>query len=206
MSAESEALQQDAKQPFYKVIHPKRMLMWLYLISTLMAFAGLTSAVVVSYGDHAMRGTWASYNLPDIFQITTVLVVLSSITMHWAFIAARRDNYTQVNIGLIITIGLGILFLVGQYLGFQSLIEKGIYLVQQPDDPSPSGSFIYVLTGLHGLHLIAALIVLTIMVIKAILYQIHSKNTLGLELATTFWHALGFLWVYLFVFLTYIYQ
>jgi cytochrome c oxidase subunit 3 len=67
---------------------------------------------------------------------------------------------------------------------------------------NPSGSFLYVLTGVHGFHLITGLIFLLIVLISTFKYKVHSKNLIRLELCATYWHFLGALWVYLYLFLT----
>jgi cytochrome c oxidase subunit 3 len=105
---------------------------------------------------------------------------------------------------------LGIVFLVGQIAGFRQLIQDGVYLIisTNPSIPkgNPSGSFLFVITFLHGLHLIAAVFICITFTIRALLNRIHPERLLGFELAVTFWHALGVLWVYLFLFLSYLYN
>lgn len=193
----------------YRGIHPKRFMLYLYLVSALMIFAGLTSALLVSKADAEVtpRGWAELYTLPGIFFYSTGFVVLSSIALQWAFGAAKRDQKAQMHLGLGLALALGIAFLVGQYLGVREMLfEKGLVLAKPADDTlaalyNVSAPFVYVLTGMHALHLLGAVVALLVLGIQAARNQIHSKNLLSLELTTTFWHALGFLWVYLFVFL-----
>ncbi len=197
-----------AKRPYkpeYSGLHPKRLMMYIYLISTMMIFAGLTSAVMVSRADFVNKpGGWADfYDLPQAFTWTTILVVLSSTTIQWGFWSARRDKLRQNQIAIGLTLIMGIGFLVGQFYGFVELVEKGVYLV---GTKNPSGSFLYVITLMHGLHLFAALIALITVMVQSFRKKIHSDNILGFELSVTFWHALGFLWVYLFLFLRVLYD
>jgi cytochrome c oxidase subunit 3 len=97
---------------------------------------------------------------------------------------------------LLITSLLGLCFLVGQFFGWKQLVANSVYLVG-----NPSGSFLYILTGLHALHIISAIIFLWIVCTSAFRGKINSKNMASIEMCTTYWHFLGGLWLYLFVFL-----
>lgn len=177
--------------------NPKRLLMWLYIGSMVMLFAALTSALLVSMADNKAHGRWVDFSLPDSFIISTILVVLSSGTLHWAYLGAKSEKFSQLTNGLWITVLLGIAFLTSQFIAFSELVAKKIFIVG-----SVSGSFVYVITGFHGLHLFAAIIALIVMLIKAIQFKIRKQKMLGLELATIFWHSLGILWIYLYIFLS----
>jgi len=91
---------------------------------------------------------------------------------------------------------LGVVFLAGQVMGWRELVIMSVYLVG-----NPSGSFLYVLTGLHGLHLLTGVIFLLVVLNSAWNFRVHSKNLAQMEMATTYWHFLSGLWLYLFVFL-----
>ena len=91
----------------------------------------------------------------------------------------------------------GFLFLTGQWMAWEQLVEVKAHWVG-----NVAGSFIYVLTGMHGLHLISALIFVVIVIISAFRYKIHSKSLVQLEMFVTYWHFLGGLWLYLYLFLT----
>jgi cytochrome c oxidase subunit 3 len=81
-------------------------------------------------------------------------------------------------------------------LAWGDLVKNSVYLVG-----NPSGSFLYVLTGLHALHLISAIIFVLIVLIATFRNKVHSQNLAQIEMCTTYWHFLGGLWLYLFVFL-----
>ncbi|MCS6904163.1 MAG: cytochrome c oxidase subunit 3 [Bacteroidia bacterium] len=178
----------------------QRLLMWLYLGTVAMLFAAFTSALIVSRTDNLARDNWLQFKMPFSFTITTAIILLSSVTLHWAWISAKKDRPSSLNLALALTIVLGILFLTGQVIGYSKLVAMNVYLVG-----NVSGSFFYVLTAMHGLHLVAGLIALIYITIQAFRLRISSSNLVGLELCSTFWHALGLLWLYLFVFLSYIY-
>ncbi|MFN5557841.1 MAG: cytochrome c oxidase subunit 3, partial [Chryseotalea sp.] len=66
---------------------------------------------------------------------------------------------------------------------------------------NPSGSFVYVLSGLHGLHIVSGVVVLIVALVAAFRMQIHSKNMNLIEMCATYWHFLDVLWLYLFLFM-----
>jgi cytochrome c oxidase subunit 3 len=181
---------EEVEQPIS--MHPKKFAMWLFIVSVVMIFAGLTSAFIVRQSE----GNWLDYDLPNIFWFTTGIIVLSSFFMQWAIVSAKKDQLENLKIGISITTLLGIAFLVGQWYSWVALVNMDVYFVG-----NPAGSFLYVLTGLHAVHLISGVIFLIIMLISSFRYQVHSKRLVKLEMCATYWHFLGGLWLYLFIFL-----
>lgn len=185
-------LKNEPDQPLS--MHPQKFALWLFVVSVIMIFAALTSAYIVRRGE----GNWLEFDLPAIFYYTSGVIILSSITMQWAYIAAKRDNLEVLKIALVLTSILGIAFLVGQFIAWGDLVDQNVYFVG-----NPSGSFLYVLTGVHGLHLISGVIFLLIVLALAFKYKVHSKSMVRIEMCATYWHFLGALWLYLFLFLSY---
>ena len=175
-------------------MHPQKFGMWLFLVSVVMIFISLSSAYIVKKG----IGEWVYIDFPSLFQVTSVLIVLSSVTMHFAYISAKRNNIRNIRIGLLLTALLAFSFVIGQYMAWLQLIDDGHHFVG-----NPAGSFIYVFTGLHVVHLIGAIIFLFIVLGQAFRYQVHSKSLVRIEMCATFWHFLGGLWLYLYLFLIY---
>ena len=173
-------------------MHPKRFILWLFIVSIIMLFASLTSAYIVRKAE----GDWLQFNLPDAFWYTSLILILSSISMHWSYLSAKKDRASLTKIGLIVTAILGTGFLIGQWYSWVELVGIDVYFVG-----NPSGSFLYVLTGLHGFHIISALFFLIIVLVMAFKARVHSGKLLWIELCTTFWHFLDLLWLYLFGFL-----
>lgn len=173
-------------------MHPKKFALWLFMVSVVMVFAGLTSAYIVRQSE----GNWLDYDLPEIFWVTSGIALLSSITLHWAYYSARKDNFTNLKIGMVLTVLLGIAFLVGQWYSWVALVDREVFFVG-----NPSGSFLYVFTGLHGVHLISGVIFLIIVLISTFRLKVHSRAMITMEMAVTYWHFLGGLWIYLFMFL-----
>ena len=174
-------------------MHPKKFALWLFIVSIVMLFAALTSAFIVKQSD----GNWLSFELPGIFVISTIIIAVSSLTMHLAYLAAKKDNLERIKWMVGITVILGLLFLVGQYYSWSELVDNNVYFVSN----YASGSFIYVFTGVHGLHLVSGIIFLLITLISSLRMKIHSKKLTQIEMCMTYWHFLGGLWLYLYLFL-----
>jgi cytochrome c oxidase subunit 3 len=173
-------------------MNPKRFILWLFIVTIVMMFASLTSAYIVRKAE----GDWLEFELPSVFWYTSLILIISSITMHWSYLSSKKDQLANMKIGLIITAILGSAFLIGQWYAWIELVKIDVYFVG-----NPSGSFLYVLTGLHGFHIITALVFLGIVVYLAFRSKISSRQSLWIELCTTFWHFLDLLWLYLFGFL-----
>jgi cytochrome c oxidase subunit 3 len=175
--------------------HPLRFLLWLMMVSITMIFAAYTSAYIV----RREEGNWLEFDLPSRLLITTIILALSSATVQWAYFSARKDEIRRVQIGLGLTFALGVAFLVGQWNVWADLVRNKIFFGGV--DSNPSGSFLYVLTGVHAFHLITGLIFLLVVLRKSLNYQVHSRQMLSIGNVTIYWHFLGALWLYLYLFL-----
>ena len=168
MKAVSEEFRivEEPKKPLS--MHPKKFGMWLFLASVVMLFAALTSAYIVRQAE----GNWVFFELPQVFYTTTVIVLLSSITMQWAYVAAKREEIRTVKMMVIATAGLGVLFLAGQTKGWLfDMAGQGIHFVG-----NPSGSFVIVLVLVHGVHLLSAIIFVFVVLSAATRGKIHSAS------------------------------
>jgi cytochrome c oxidase subunit 3 len=181
---------EEATEP--AAMHPKKFVLWLIIASIVMLFAALTSAYIVRQAE----GNWLEFKLPGALWATSAILLISSITMHWSVIAAKRNQITQLKTAIAITTFLGTAFLVGQWIAWTQLVDAKVFFVG-----NPSGSFLYVLTGLHALHLISGLIFLLIVFVRTFLNLVNAENKLSLEMCATYWHFLDGLWLYLFLFL-----
>jgi cytochrome c oxidase subunit 3 len=173
-------------------MHPKKFALWLFIVTVVMIFAAFTSAHIVRQAD----GDWLIYDLPSMLWYTSGIIILSSVFMQWAYIAARKDKLEQVKLALGITTILGILFLFGQLKAWEQMVDANVYFTG-----NPAGSFLYIFTGIHALHLISGVIYLIYMLISSLRNKVHSENMLNMEMSSTWWHFLGGLWIYLFIFL-----
>lgn len=181
---------EEPKKPLS--MHPKKFAMWIFVATVGMLFASLTSAYIVRQAE----GNWLYFNLPSMLNWTTAVILVSSASMQMAYWSAKKDLLEKVKLWVSITMVLGVVFLVGQVLAWKELVAQNVYFVG-----NPSGSFLYVLTGLHGLHIISAIVYLVIVMVSAFRFKIHSRSLAQIEMCTTYWHFLGGLWLYLFIFL-----
>lgn len=175
-----------------KRIHPHKFTLWVGIASIVMMFAGLTSAYIVKRN----QANWITFELPVVFWISTVAIVASSITILLAQKAFRKRAMAQYRTLMITTLVLGVLFLGLQVIGFNQLWQNGMTLTK-----NVSFSFLYIIVGLHGLHVIGGLIALIILFIKAFSTKTRNYDIVPVEVMATYWHFVDFLWIYLLIFL-----
>ena len=173
-------------------VDPKKFILWLFIVSIVMLFASQTSAYLVRRAE----GNWLEFKMPVIFWYSTAVLLLSSMSMHWAYYSAKKDNFSNLKIAISVTFVLGLTFLWMQFQGWREMVDMKVYFVG-----NPSGSFLYVFTGLHAFHLISGLLVLLYGLISAFRFKVHAKSLRRIEVCATYWHFLDILWVYLFFFL-----
>ena len=118
------------------------------------------------------------------------------MTAQLAYRAGKQDNLGALKTYLSLSVILGVIFLITQVYSWGALIDNDVYFVG-----NPSGTFLYVIMGVHGLHLISGIIYLLIVLVRSFRYKVHSKNLLHLGLSVSYWHFLDGLWLYLFIFL-----
>lgn len=177
----------------------KKMMLWFGIISLIMAFAGWTSAYIVS----SKRKDWLdNIELPQAFFISTFLIILSSITYVLAKRAAKRNQQKHVTNYLLVTLVLGISFIVLQFIGFSQMLETGYYFTGPTSNIKIS--YIFLIAFVHILHVVAGLISLLVVITQQLRKKYTPENMLGLELGATFWHFLDILWVYLIVFMFFV--
>ena len=177
-----------------KTIKAKKMMLLFSMLSIAMTFAGLTSAYIVSKS----RPDWLKdFELPFAFIISTIVIIFSSFSIYSAKKSLNNDS-SKTTMWLFVTFALGLVFVIAQFLGFDELISMGYFFTGAQS--TITTSFLYVLTVLHLAHLFAGLIVLAVVMVKNYKNK-YKTEKLGFELAVTFWHFLGILWLYLFVFL-----
>lgn len=175
-------------------IATQKIVLGIGIASIVMLFAGLTSGYIVRQAE----GRWATFDLPLAFYASTAIILLSSVTHHMAILAVKKNRLQEVKRMLMLTLGLGLAFVFTQFLGWNELVKNGVYFV---DKTTPSGSFFYVITGLHLAHLFFGILALIVTSAKSIRERYNSDNYLGISLSAIYWHFLDALWIYLFVFL-----
>lgn len=178
-----------------KSARAKKMMLWFGMVSILMTFAGLTSAYVVS----KTRPDWLQdFRLPSAFYVSTVCIIASSMTFHLAKKAISGSRRDAGTVFLVVTLLLGVAFVVSQFFGFAQIIEEGYYFTGS--ESTITTSFLYAITVAHIAHVVAGIIVLLVVIYNHFKEKYGPGQTLGLELGVTFWHFLDILWVYLILF------
>ncbi|WP_100610141.1 cytochrome c oxidase subunit 3 [Confluentibacter lentus] len=177
----------------------KKMMLWFGIISLIMSFAGWTSAFVVS----SSRPDWLKdFQLPNAFIISSVVILLSSVSFFLAKQALKKDNRQLTTLWLFVTLILGCVFIFNQFSGFQQIIDLG-YNFTGPTS-NVTMSYIYLIALVHILHVVVGLICLLVVIYNHFKQKYNASKMLGFELASTFWHFIDILWVYLFLFLYFI--
>lgn len=174
-----------------KKIHPHKFNLWIAIASIIMMFAGLTSAYIVRQA----QGNWNYYKLPSTFTYSTIVVVVSSLTMIMGIRAFKQRKMPQYKLLITTTLILGVLFCALQILGFSQLYDQNIRV-----DGNPSESFLFIIAGLHLVHIVGGIFALLIVFFRAFRTRVKTYNATGLEIVGTYWHFVDVLWLYLFVF------
>ena len=182
-----------------KVDRSKKMMLWFGMISLTMSFLGITSGYIVS----KERADWLTdFQIPEAFYISLFVILLSSITFYFAKKYVIAQQKKQGMIFLIITFLLGITFIILQFKGFSEIISSGYFFTGS--ESTITTSFIYLVVLLHLTHMLAALISVLVVIYNHYKQRYTIGNTVGIEIAATFWHFVDVLWIYLFLFFYFI--
>ena len=181
---------------------PAQTGVWVGIAAITMSFAAYSSALIVRQGANP---DWQHFTLPRILFFNTLVVLASSATLYVArprsrAAVDRSGTVTAVDAPhlswLYTTISLGLLFLAGQMLAWRNLVDQGITLAS-----NPSSSFFYLLTAMHGLHLLGGLAGL-LYVVYRVRRSSAERAVRAYRAASLYWHFMTVLWVYLFAMLS----
>jgi cytochrome c oxidase subunit 3 len=161
--------------------------LWLFLGTVSMLFIGFTSAYLV----RRASADWMSLHPPVLLWVNTAALALSSVTLEGARRHMRQRQHAGVRTWIGATGALGALFVIGQVAAWKALAAQGIFL-----STNPSSSFFYLLTGVHVVHVAAALIWYAVVYVRVQLRR-YEPGTDALALFATFWHFLAGVWAYL---------
>ena len=155
------------------------------------------SLFIVAYGDRMAVSDWRPLSEPSVLWVNTFILILSSAAWHWATINARQERIDGVKTGLLAGGGLAFAFLIGQYWAWQQLAAAGYYA-----DTNPANAFFYLLTAVHGVHLLGGLVAWGRTVSKVWRDDVEvAKVRLSVELCAVYWHFLLVVWLVLFALL-----
>ena len=170
---------------------------WVLIASVAMLFTALSSAYIVRAGSAT---DWRPISLPRILWLSTALIILSSGTFQIALRSLRQLLDRQYVRWLIATTVLGVGFLLSQWLAWTQLARQGVFLAS-----NPHSSFFYVLTAIHGLHLLVGLLGLVYLILRtrqSAADQVAKAKRQGrADAIGIYWHFMDALWIYLFLLL-----
>jgi len=196
INSEEETEEHNEYQNF--AFHPYNVLLTLVLIGVTGLFLALTGALIYTRVQNGLP----PIKLPMIFAVNTVILLGSSWAMMKAKQCYRDDDTKGYQNMLWITVGLSLLFMVMQFVGWQQLFNNNVFI-----NSSTSASYLYVISGLHFAHVIAGLPFLGFFLwtarkrmvepVSVLVYFSDPEKRLKLRLLTVYWHFLDALWIYL---------
>ena len=193
------------ENPFTKRREPLGFMLWLGVAGSSLLFTSIFIIFLVRM--HKEIGHLVV--LPDMFWLSTLVILFSSITLHEANLAFMNERFLHYRVFLGATLLLGVTFILLQAGGWAEMINSGVF-----DHANTSAGFIYLLTGLHLIHIAAGVIYLLHLFRKAIknrsyvdsfVYSVNPPNRLRIRLLTRYWHFTGALWLVVFLFMIIIY-
>ncbi|MBS1947935.1 MAG: cytochrome c oxidase subunit 3 [Bacteroidetes bacterium] len=156
-----------------------------------MMFAGLTSAYIVK----RQQPGWISFEIPRMFWLSTTAMLASSLAVQMALKAFKDRHIKSYKNLILLTAVLGMVFIILQILGFQQIWKTGLTF-----SGAGAAQFLYAIAGLHVLHVFGGVITMLVMFLKSLRKTSRSYNSVPIEVASTYWHFVDALWVYLFIF------
>ena len=176
-------------------------MVWLGIGGSVLLFTVLLGVYIVRQSSPG----WSDVALPVVFVLSTLVILLSSLTLRNANRAFRREHFSGFRINIATTLVLGTLFMLLQGWGWRQMIRSGVGL-----EGNPAGGFIYIISGVHLLHILIGLVFIGITLaealrrrayVEAFVYSVNPPNQLKIKLITLYWHFVDILWIVLFIFL-----
>lgn len=180
---------------------PFNFMLWLLMGGSLLMF----TILMLFFGARAALGSNGTVLLPQVFWVSTVVIMLSSVSLHFANVAFKKDQFGQYRALLGGTLALGLVFVVMQATGWKQIADANLRSTERN-----ATGFLYLISGLHLLHILVGIYYLAKAFFEALrrteyvesfVYSVNPPNQLKLKLYTTFWHFVDLLWLFLFAFL-----
>ena len=185
--------------------HAARFGMWIFIGSEVLLFAAL-------FGLYAAYRTWYAtdferamhHNEVLIGTLNTVILIVSSFTIAWSIHALRRDRRRTSILMLLVTLGCGALFLVFKGVEYSHHFAEGIFpgayysFAELPSDGARLFfTLYYFMTGLHAVHMIGGLVVVTWLLTRVVRRRATSRYNAELEMGALYWHLVDSIWIFL---------
>ena len=192
---------QTSKEFVSPVKNSSELMIYLVMVGVCVLFVGLTFGYLFGKS----QADWSSFPLPKVFWLSTIILFASTISFKYMSNAYLNDRITELKIGLGVSLALGIAFLMSQISGWQQLMAMDVGL-----DDHPAGSYLYLLSGLHGVHVLAGIVFLGFSLrtvikhtgdnVKALLFFADPARKSRLKMLSFYWYVVDGLWLYLFLF------
>lgn len=180
-------------------VHPHKMLLYLAIFGSSLVFLFMITAYTFS----GPKESFINFTMPKSFVVSLVILLLSSFAISKALPAFKKDKVKEVKRSIEIALLLGLIFTVSQYVGWYELNSSGIHLTGRN-----SGAYLYIISGLHVLHLAGGLVFLTLAYtkittvsrdpVKRLITITNPYERIRLEMLVTYWHFIDILWIVLF--------
>ena len=167
-------------------LHPHKFTLMVAIGSMIMMFGGFTSAYIVKRN----QPKWQTFELPAEFWFSTIAIIASSITVMLAVKAFKARQMPRYRTLMLATLLLGIAFVILQYMGFVAMYKQGFTL-----QASASYAFLYVIVGLHALHVLGGVVALAVLTARAYSPQRRNYSSIPVEVAALYWHFVDGLWI-----------
>jgi cytochrome c oxidase subunit 3 len=185
----------DIQEPAKPPIPTAKVGLGIFLAVVGALFSLLASAYLSRMGG----ADWWAIPIPRLLWVNTAVLIVSCAALQWAVVQARRGADDGVRLGLDMALATAVLFLAGQIVAWLQLVAEGYVLAD-----NPANSFFYMLTGLHGLHIVGGLTVLARTRVRLLAggTAASARLRLGIELCATYWHFMLVVWLLLFALFT----
>lgn len=180
--------------------------MWIFLVTEILFFGGLFAAYIIYRAWYPELFTLASEELNTIWGgVNTLVLIGSSLTVAMAIKSAQLNQKKGIIINLGITIALACIFMVIKYFEYTHKFELGIfpgefYTYEGVDHPRANifFSLYYLMTGLHGIHVLVGIGLMVWLLVKAVKGRFHSEYYTPVEITGLYWHLVDIIWIFLF--------
>lgn len=180
--------------------------MWIFLVTEILFFGGLFAAYIIYRAWYPEMFTLASEELNTLWgAVNTIVLIGSSLTVAMAIKSAQLNQIRNIAINLGITITLACIFMLIKYFEWEHKFHLGIfpgesYTFEGIDHPKVSifFSLYYLMTGLHGIHVLIGIGIMTWLLVRSLRGDFNSEYYTPIEISGLYWHLVDIIWIFLF--------
>ena len=182
----------------------KKLGMWLFLYTEIILFGGLFVLYAVYFSKYTADFIEGGKELNTMFgAINTIILLISSFAVAASITAIQKSEKKKAMAGLFTTILCGLIFLINKYFEWGHKIEHGIFpnsekLVEGPPGQNIFFGLYYVITGLHGVHIVIGMTLLIVSIVFVQFKKINAKQFALLENSGLYWHLVDLIWIFIF--------